>query len=83
LVFHVVFASALVSNGPSFPSQQGPAVEHAKKAAEFLERAEECELIAKLATTDESKAAYIRMAQLYRQLSAEESKLTGSGLPVA
>jgi hypothetical protein len=78
-----VFASALFQMARSFRSQQGPAVEHAKKAEEFLARAEECELIAKLATTDEAKAAYIRMAELYRQLSAEERKLTGSGLPVA
>ena len=57
-------------------------MEHAKRAAEFLERADECELIAKLATSDENKATYDRMAELYRQLSAEEIKLTGSGLPV-
>ena len=57
-------------------------MEHAKKAAEFLERAEECELIAKLATTDEAKAAYIRMAELYRQLSGEESKLDGLGFAI-
>jgi hypothetical protein len=57
-------------------------MEHAKKAAELLGRAEECDLIAKLATTDENKAAYLRMAELYRQLAAEESKLKGSGLPV-
>lgn len=57
-------------------------MEHAKKAAEFLERADECELIAKHATTDENKAAYYRMAVLYRQLAVEEKSLTGSGLPV-
>jgi hypothetical protein len=58
-------------------------VEHLKKAKELQERAEECELIAKLATTDENKAAYLRMAELYRRLSDEERRLKGSGLPVA
>ena len=57
-------------------------MEHAKSAEIFLERAEECLLIAKLATTDEAKAAYTRMAELYRKLAAEEKNLTGSGLPV-
>jgi hypothetical protein len=58
-------------------------MEHAKRAEEFLKRAEECVLISRLATSDDAKAAYLRMAELYRQLAAEEAKLKGSGLPLA
>ena len=57
-------------------------MEHAKQAEELLRRADECELIANLATTDENKKTYRNMAELYRRLATEESKLKGSGLPV-
>jgi hypothetical protein len=55
---------------------------HARRAAEQLEHAEECLRIAAL-LPDESGAAYLRMAELYRALAAEEIKLQGSGLPLA
>lgn len=58
-------------------------MEHVKKAEELRGRADECELIAKLAATDEARQTYLKMADLYRQLSAEEIKLKGSGLPVS
>jgi hypothetical protein len=57
-------------------------MEHAKQSESLLSRADECELIAKLATTDASKTTYLNMADLYRRLAAEENKLKGSGLPV-
>ena len=44
-------------------------MEHAKQAEELLRRADECELIANLATTDENKKTYRNMAELYRRLA--------------
>jgi hypothetical protein len=57
-------------------------MEHAKRSEELLKKAIECELISRLANTDENKHAYLKMAELYRALAEQESKLKGSGLPV-
>jgi hypothetical protein len=65
------------------PYRRRGRAEPARTGREFLKRAEECVLISRLATSESAKAAYSRMAELYRQLAEEEAKLKGSGLPLA
>ena len=57
-------------------------MEHAKRAEEYLTRAEECALASKVAATDEAKVIYMKMAELFHALAEQESKLMGSGLPL-
>jgi hypothetical protein len=57
-------------------------MEHARQAEEYLKCAEECALTAKLATTEEAKNIYIRMAELFHGLADQETKLMGTGSPL-
>jgi hypothetical protein len=47
-----------------------------------LQRAKECALIAKLASSGATRASYLRMAELYRRLAAEEATLSSEPLPL-
>ena len=57
-------------------------VDQVTQADEHLQSAEECMLIARLTSSGATKAAYLRLAELYRTLAAEEATLSGAQLPL-
>ncbi len=56
-------------------------VDKINRADEHLQRAKQCMLISTLASSGATKAAYMRLAELYRALAAEEAMLNGTQLP--
>ena len=58
-------------------------VDEVNQPGAHLQRAKECALIAKLASSGATRASYLRMAELYRQIAAEEELLSTEQVPLA
>jgi hypothetical protein len=52
-------------------------MDHAKKAKKLRDRAEECRALAKIMRDQESRAAYLSLAQSYETLAKHEEAMIG------